>query len=322
MAKPYSGDLRESVVRAVRRGRSCAEVAEIFKISKRSVERYVVLWRSSGHVASHAKFGGHMRPILTAHTERVKKLVEETPDITIEAIKKALAKKKIEVSKSAIDRFLRAMGLSYKKKTLVAAEQKRKDVAQRREAWRALQKELDPTKLVFLDETWAKTNMTPRYGRSPKGECLIESVPHGHWKTTTFLAALRHDELTAPAVFDGPINGSSFLAWVEQSLVPTLRKGDIVVMDNLSSHKVAGVQAAIETAGAEVLYLPPYSPDLNPIEQVFSKLKTLLRSVAARTVDALWDAIGTLLGAFSPTECSNYLANSGYDLRQPTREML
>ncbi len=185
-------------------------------------------------------------------------------------------------------------------------------MAEQREAWRKLQRELNPEKLVFLDETWAKTNMTPRYGRAPKGERLIASVPHGHWKTTTFLAALRHDELTAPAVFDGPINGQSFLAWVEQGLVPTLRQGDIVVMDNLSSHKVAGVRAAIESVGASVLYLPPYSPDLNPIEQVFSKLKIRLRSVAARTVDVLWDAIGSLLDSFSPAECSNYLANSGY----------
>lgn len=162
--------------------------------------------------------------------------------------------------------------------------------------------------------------MTPRYGRAFKGERLIASAPHGHWKTTTFLAALRHNDLTAPAVFDGPINGASFLAWVEQILVPTLRKGDIVIMDNLSSHKVAGVRQAIEAVEAEVLYLPPYSPDLNPIEQVFAKLKTLLRSVAARTVDALWEAIGKLLDSFSPQECSNYLANSGYG--HPTREML
>jgi transposase len=188
--------------------------------------------------------------------------------------------------------------------------------------WCELQKELDPTKLVFLDETWAKTNMTPRYGRALKGERLIESVPHGHWKTTTFIAALRHDDLIAPYVFDSPINGTSFLAWVEQSLAPALRTGDIVVMDNLSSHKVAGVQKAIEAAGAKVLYLPPYSPDLNPIEQVFSKLKTLLRKAAARTIDALWDAVGEVLDAFTPQECSNYLTNSGYSLRQPTRERL
>jgi transposase len=160
----------------------------------------------------------------------------------------------------------------------------------------------------------------PAYGRAPKGERLVAYAPHGHRKTTTFLAALRHDGLTAPAVFDGPINGQSFLAWIEQGLVPTLCQGDIVIMDDLSSHKVTGVSKAIEAAGAEVLYLPPYSPDFNPIEQVFSKLKTLLRSVAARTVDALWQAIGKLLDAFSAAECSNYLANSGYG--QPNMKTL
>lgn len=204
------------------------------------------------------------------------------------------------------------------KKTVYGAEQKRKDVAHQREAWRALQKELDPKRLVFLDETWAKTNMTPLRGWAPRGERLVDYAPHGHWKTTTFIAALRHDEITAPYVFDGPINGASFLAWVEQSLVKTLKTGDIVVMDNLGSHKVTGVREAIEAAGASVLYLPPYSPDLNPIEQVFSKLKTLLRKTAARTVEALWSALGSLLDNFSSGECSNYLTNSGYTMRQPT----
>lgn len=156
--------------------------------------------------------------------------------------------------------------------------------------------------------------MTPLRGWAPKGKRLVDYAPHGHWKTTTFLAALRHDEMTAPAVFDGPINGTSFLAWVEQSLVKTLKTGDIVVMDNLGSHKVAGVREAIEAAGARILYLPLYSPDLNPIEQVFSKLKALLRKTAARNVDALWTAIGNLLDSFSPQECSNYLANSGYSI--------
>lgn len=157
--------------------------------------------------------------------------------------------------------------------------------------------------------------MTPLRGWAPKGERLVDYAPHGHWNTTTFIAALRHDEITAPYVFDGPINGTSFLAWVEQSLVKTLKAGDIVIMDNLGSHKVAGVRGAIEAAGASILYLPPYSPDLNPIEQVFAKLKTLLRKTAARTVNALWSAIGTLLDTFSPQECSNYLTNSGYNSR-------
>jgi len=154
--------------------------------------------------------------------------------------------------------------------------------------------------------------MVRRYGRAPCGQRLIASAPHGHWQTSTFLAALRQDEITAPCVIDGAINGETFLAYVEQSLVPTLTPGDIVIMDNLGSHKVAGVRQAIEAAGATLLYLPPYSPDLNPIEQVFAKLKALLRKAAARTFETLVAAIAAALGAFTPGECANYFANAGY----------
>jgi transposase len=203
---------------------------------------------------------------------------------------------------------------------LVAAEQKRRDVQAVRRAWQAAQPRLESSRLVFIDETWVTTNMTPRCGGALKGQRLLGHAPHGHWHTTTFLAALRHDRIAAPAVFDGPINGETFLAWVHQCLVSMLRPGDIVVLDNLSSHKVAGVRAAIEAAGAVLRYLPPYSPDFNPIEQLFAKLKTLLRKAAARTIDALWNAIGHLLAAFSPAECANYFANAGY--RLPIRETL
>jgi len=165
---------------------------------------------------------------------------------------------------------------------------------------------------VFIDETWATTSMARRHGRARRGQRLVAAVPHGHWKTTTFLAALRHDGLTAPCVFDGAINGERFLAWVEQALAPTLAPGDLVIMDNLGAHKVQGVREAIAARGAQLLYLPPYSPDLNPIEQVFAKLKALLRTAATRTVDALWGAIGQALDAFSPTECAHYLAHAGY----------
>lgn len=167
-------------------------------------------------------------------------------------------------------------------------------------------------RLVFIDETWATTNMTRCYGRSKRGERLVAPVPHGHWKTTTFIGALRADGLTAPTVFDGAINGAGFLAYVQQVLAPTLKPGDIVILDNLSSHKVQGVLEAIQAAGAELRYLPPYSPDLNPIEQMFAKLKALLRKIAARSVEALWTAIGDLIDTFKPDECRNYLRNSGY----------
>lgn len=165
---------------------------------------------------------------------------------------------------------------------------------------------------MFIDETWASTDMTPRYGRCERGKRLVAFTSGGHWKTTTFIAALRHDCVTAPCVFDGPINGISFLAYVRQVLAPTLSSGDIVIMDNLGSHKVTGVREAIEATGAKLLYLPPYSPDFDPIEQVFAKLKNKLRKAARRTVDALWDAIGIVLRDFPPDECSNYFLNSGY----------
>jgi len=166
--------------------------------------------------------------------------------------------------------------------------------------------------LVFIDETWAKTNMTRSHGRAPRGQRLVAKAPHGRWHTLTFLAALRHDRITAPCVIDGPINDESFLAYIEQVLVPTLRPGDIVVFDNLGSHKGKAVRRSIRAAGAKLFFLPPYSPDLNPIEQVFAKLKTLLRKAAERSVEATWKRIGALLPNFTPQECANFLRNSGY----------
>lgn len=183
--------------------------------------------------------------------------------------------------------------------------------AARRE-WIERQPTLDVTKLVFLDETGASTNMTRTRGRAPKGVRCVASVPHGHWKTTTFIAGLRYHDITAPMVLDGPMDGEAFLVYVRTFLCPTLHPGDIVIADNLRSHKVAGVRAAIEVAGATLRYLPPYSPDLNPIEKLFSKLKTLLRKAAKRSVDALWNEIGQLLKRFSPEECTNYFQSSGY----------
>jgi transposase len=171
---------------------------------------------------------------------------------------------------------------------------------------------LNAARLVFIDETWATTNMARRHGRARRGQRVVAAVPQGHWKTTTFVAALRHDGLSAPCVFDGAINGARFRAYLEQALAPSLRKGDIVVMDNLRAHKVKGVREAIAAAGASLLYLPPYSPDLNPIEQAFAKLKALLRTAAARSVEALWRTIGQILDAFTPAECANYLAHAGY----------
>jgi transposase len=181
---------------------------------------------------------------------------------------------------------------SVSKKSLFAAEQDRPDVAWRRARWKKYQHRLDPRRLVFIDETWAKTNMTRRHGRCARGARLVAKMPHGRWRTLTFLAALRHDRIEAPCVIDGPINGLSFLAYVDQVLLPTLSAGDIVVMDNLGSHKRQAIRRLIRTAGAKLFFLPPYSPDLNPIEQVFAKLKTLLRKADERTIEATWRRIG------------------------------
>ena len=195
---------------------------------------------------------------------------------------------------------------------MLACEQDRPDVAEARADWKEAQPALDPARLVFIDETGCATNMARLRGRCARGQRLKGQVPHGHWKLTTFTAGLRVGALTAPMVLDGPMNGEWFKAYVGQVLVPTLVPGDIVVMDNLSSHKSADVRAMIEAAGAELRYLPPYSPDLNPIEQAFSKLKAHLRKHAERSVEALWNRIGALMADFTPAECRNFFNNAGY----------
>jgi transposase len=198
------------------------------------------------------------------------------------------------------------------KKALRAAERERPDLQARRAEWAAWQTGLDPDRLVFLDETWVKSNMTPVYGWGPTNRRVAEGVPHGHWKTVTFVAALRSTGLFAPVVVDGAMNGELFRAYVRQHLAGQLRPGDLVVMDNLASHKVAGVVEAIRAAGAEVVYLPPYSPDLNPIEQVFAKAKAEIRRRKARTVTETERLCGEALDWFTATECENYIRHAGY----------
>ena len=195
---------------------------------------------------------------------------------------------------------------------MLASEQDRPDVARRREQWIKYRGRVACERLVFIDETWTKTNMAPLRGWAPRGMRLKSKVPHRRWKTMTFLAALRRDRIDAPWLIDGPINGESFRLYVEAVLVPTLRPRDIVIMDNLGSHKGRAVRRAIRAAGAKLLFLPKYSPDLNPIEQVFAKLKHLLRKAAERSCDAVCTRIGRLLDDFTPKECENYFLNSGY----------
>ena len=179
--------------------------------------------------------------------------------------------------------------------------------------WTKYRNRIDPSRLVFIDETWTKTNMAPLRGWAPRGQRIRAKVPHGRWQTMTFLAALRHDRITAPWLIEGPINGETFQLYVEKVLVPTLRPGDIVIMDNLGSHKANAVRCAIRAADAHLFFLPKYSPDLNPIEQFFAKLKHWLRKAAKRTIEAVYNAIGPILETVTSAECANYFANSGYD---------
>jgi transposase len=187
-----------------------------------------------------------------------------------------------------------------------------------REDWFDGQLNLDPERLVFLDETAANTSMARRYGWAPRGERCRIAVPAGHWKTTTVVAGLRTSGVCATTVLDGAMTGERFRAYVRDTLVPVLKSGDTVILDNLGAHKVAGVREAIEAAGARLLYLPPYSPEFNPIERAFAKLKALLRTAAARTVNDLWAAIQRAFAAFRPDACRNYRAAAGYDACDPT----
>ena len=198
------------------------------------------------------------------------------------------------------------------KKTLRATQQDRPDVAEARARWREQQPDLNAERLVFIDETWAKDNMTRLYGRCRRGQRLVAKVPLARWETTTFIAALRYNRIGAPMVLEGPINGAWFLAYVEQVLAPTLEPGDRVMLDNLGSHRSEKIRQLIEAKGASLVYLPKYSPEFNPIENAFAKLKAGLRKAEERSTEALWNRIGTLLQGFTPNECANYFKAAGY----------
>ena len=309
MPKPYSWDLRERVIRAVEAGASRHEAAAAYDVSPSSAIRWVASWRRTGRIA--AKPMGGKRSPLETHKRWLLALVAVEPDLTLQEIRGKLRRRGIVVSASSVWRFYDRHGISFKK-TVHATEQDRGDVCAARARWKRQQPLLDTTKLVFIDETGTSTNMARLRGRCPRGERLVAKVPHGHWKTTTFVAGLRKGGITAPFVVDAPMNGEIFLTYLEQCLVPTLSPGEIVMMDNLPAHKVAGVRETIEATGATLRRLPPYSPDLNPIEQSFAKLKDQLRKAAERSIPALWDRIGTILHTFTPEECNNYFKHAGY----------
>ena len=310
MGKPYSEDLRKRVVAAVvSGGLSCNEAAKQFGVAVSTAIGWVRRQRETGSVAP-GKMGGH-RPKAISGEHRVWVLGRIKRDFTLRGLVAELAERGLKVDYRSVWEFVHAEKLSFKK-SVVAGERDRPDVARRRAQWIKYQDRVEPERLVFIDETWTRTDMTALRGWAPRGQRLPTKVPHGRWKTMTFLAALRHDRIEAPWFLEGPIDGDSFRLYVEKVLLPTLRPGDIVVMDNLGSHRGKIVRQLIRSAGAKLFFLPKYSPDLNPIEQVFAKLKHFLRRAAARTVEAVCLAIGEVLQLFTPEECTSYLANSGY----------
>lgn len=319
MGAAPSNDLRSRVVAEVSAGRmSRRKAAAHFRVSAASAVRWVELKEETGGISPRPR-GGKSRSPLEPHSVWLLDLTAREGDLTLAEIGRrileGLAVKTTEVS---IRRFFTRHRISFKK-TLHAAEQAasdaaqaRPEVAQARQRWKADQGKLDPRKLVFVDETGANTKMVRSHGRAPRGQRLIGKQPFGHWKTTTFTAGLRREGITAPWVLDGPMNRDAFLVSLDKVLCQTLQEGDLVVMDNLPAHKGEEVAKLIEAAGAKLLFLPPYSPDLNPIELAFAKLKTFLPKAAERTVDTLWDRIGLILHDFTSQECANYFRHHGY----------
>jgi transposase len=314
MARAYSQDLRDRVIDAALSGPSLRGAAARFEVGVSTVIHWVGRVLETGERSARKQ--GRPRGLkLDPHEDFLLPLIEAEPDMTIERMRERLLEDRgVRASTGTIWTFLDRCRLTFKKKSAHASEQERPDVLKRREEWFDGQLDLDPAKLVFIDETWASTNMAPLRGWAPEGERLRVGIPHGHWKRTTFIAGLRLTGLTAPMALDGSINGASFLDYVKRILIPTLSPGDIVVADNLSSHKSDQVRKAIEAAGATIRFLPPYSPDFNPIEKAFSKLKALLRRAAERSVEALQRTILRLARLFTPTECANFFAACGYDL--------
>ena len=313
MTKPLSIDLRERLISAVEGGMSRRSAAQRFGIAASTAIKWVDQWRRTGSIRPQPQGGDKRSHRIEAHAEEILALVDETPDITLAEIAEWLNEAHgLKVAQSTVWGLLNRRGMTFKK-TAHASEQQRPDVLLRRQAWFKAQPDLEPERLVFIDETGASTKMARRYGRSLRGERCRAPIPHGHWKTTTFVGALRLEGMTAPMVLDGAMHGAAFLAYVEQVLAPTLSPGDIVIMDNLPAHKPVAVRQAIEAVGGELRFLPPCSPDFNPIEMAFSKLKAFLKKTAARTIDDLWDAIAHGIETFTPTECENYFAAAGYD---------
>lgn len=310
MVRPLSNGLRERVVALVLAGESCRAVAPRFGVAVSSVVKWSQRHRETGSVGP-AKMGGSRKRVLEPHRAFIAERLAQTPHLTLHGLRDELRAGGVKVSHNTVWMFLRREGLRFKKMPF-ALEQGRADIARRPMRWRSLQARRDPKRPVFIDETWIKTNMAPLRGWGPSGRRLRDFAPYGHWRALSFLGALRCDRLDAPCVFDGPINGECFRAYVEQQPVPVLKLGDIVIMDGPGSHKGAAVRRAIRAGGARLWFLPPCSPDLNPIEQTSSMLQHRMRQARQRTVDEIWRRIGRLAKDIQSSECANSFTNAGY----------
>lgn len=290
--KPLSNDLRERILAAVdRREGSRRQIAVRFSVDVSTITRLLQLRRQTGAFQPRPHAGGTEPTLDREGLDRLRKRVEETPDATLEQLKQSLG---ISGSIMIVWRGLEKLGITRKKKTLHASEQDRPEVQEERSSFREEVDPIEPKRLVFVDETGVTTAMTPAYGRAPKGERVEASAP-ASWESVTVIAAIGLDGIRAPLAFPGGTNAAIFQTYVEQALVPALRPGDVVIFDNLAAHLRPEVTQAIERAGASVLPLPPYSPDFNPIEAMFSKFKECLRRLGARAKDHLYNAIGKAL---------------------------
>ena len=308
MTRP-SNNLRKLVVRAHFDGEPVRSVVARFGVSVSSVPKWVASYRATGSIAL-GHIGGHRPLLLEPHRERVHVPVAATPHLTLERLQKQLASEGVTVCWDTTWRFLRREGLRFKN-TQFALERMRTAVARKRARWREVRRGLEPDRLRFVDETWIRTNMAPLRDWAPKGYRLKGFASHGRWRTLTFLAGLRRDELGAPCVFNGPINRHAFQAWVEQHPVPPHARRP---RDPLQPRQPQGQAArrAIRGAVARLWFLPPHLPDLNPIEQAFAKIKYWMRDARKRSVEDTWRRPGTLLATIEPQECRNYIRSAGY----------
>jgi transposase len=316
--RPYSIDLRERVVAAVDRHESSLwQIAQFFAVSLSFLVRLLRRRRVTGSVQPAAHGGGRCRALDADAEQRLRALVAEQPDATLEELRQRLG---IPCSRTAIWRALQRLQLSRKKKSLIAEERNRPKVQAQRQAFQEKLADIDPQRLIFVDESGTNTVMTRTYGRAPIGKRVTQAVP-GQWESLTLLSSLRLSGVGPALAFPGATDGSALRTYVQQMLVPALQPGDIVVWDNLQAHKDGEAIRAIEAVGATVEPLPPWSPDLTPIEKFFSKVKTGLRTVAARTAETLIEGMGTVLDQVSPSDILGWFRSCGL-CAQPNREPL